>query len=528
MRIAVRAFPLPMLLAIAALTLRGAAPAVAQGDAKRGAALYGKHCASCHGATGKGDGPAAYLVFPRPRDFTRNEFRLITTSNGVPTLDDLVRVITEGMPGSAMPPHDRLPEADRKLLAETVRDLWRTGLREKYKAEGVDESELDDYVGQDTSPGPALDLAGEREPTDEDLARGRILYLQSCASCHGRDGRGDATRNLVDSLGNPAPARDFTKGIFKGGSTARQIFTRLRAGMKGTAMPTYGDGALSRDDAWAVAHYVRSLVPPGAQDRVSQKFRTITVAQVAKVPADEAGWRAVKAFSLPLMPLWWRDARPEGVLVQAAADEEKLAFRIQWEDATVNDHVLTPQDFQDGLAIQLSDVEDPPFFGMGDPAAPVTIWSWKSSWQADLAQWQDIEVLYPGMLIDNYMQQPGVAPGERPDVSRISAPFHDPRFLSGVAAGNPISGPQRTSAVEVAAAKGIGTLTTAPKGEQTVRGLATFDRNIRTLVLETARPPAFGAKPHSIAFAVWDGAAGDRNGQKSVTIWHALVLGQEK
>jgi DMSO reductase family type II enzyme heme b subunit len=28
----------------------------------------------------------------------------------------------------------------------------------------------------------------------------------------------------------------------------------------------------------------------------------------------------------------------------------------------------------------------------------------------------------------------------------------------------------------------------------------------------------------SVAFAVWDGSAGDRNGTKSVTIWHDLQL----
>jgi hypothetical protein len=27
-----------------------------------------------------------------------------------------------------------------------------------------------------------------------------------------------------------------------------------------------------------------------------------------------------------------------------------------------------------------------------------------------------------------------------------------------------------------------------------------------------------------VAFAVWDGAAGDRDGLKSVTIWHELAL----
>jgi len=33
-----------------------------------------------------------------------------------------------------------------------------------------------------------------------------------------------------------------------------------------------------------------------------------------------------------------------------------------------------------------------------------------------------------------------------------------------------------------------------------------------------------GGSSVSIAFAVWDGSAGDRNGQKSVTIWHRLDI----
>jgi mono/diheme cytochrome c family protein len=495
----------------------------AQGGAERGPELFRKHCASCHGETGMGDGPIAWLVFPRPRNFARSEFRLITTDNRVPTDDDLLRVITNGMPGSAMPPHDRLPEADRRLLAKTVRDLWRTGLRAKYQAEGVEGSELDDFVGQDTAPGNAIDLAGEREPTDEDLARGRILYLQNCAPCHGRDGRGDADRKLVDSLGDPAPARDFTKGIFKGGASVRDLFTRLRAGMKGSAMPTYGEDALPREDAWAVAHYVRSLVPPGAQTRVSQTCQTLRVARMEKVPADAAGWKGVKAQYVALMPLWWRDTRPEGLLFQAAQDGEKLVFRIQWEDATVNDAILRPQDFQDGAAIQLSDAEDPPFFGMGDAAAPVTLWSWKASWQKDLQGWQDIETVYPDLNVDNYPEYPG-APGERPSLEKLGAPFHDPKWLAGTAAGNPMSNLKRASAVEVAGAKGAGSVTTAPAAEQSLRGEGTFDRNIWTLVFESPFPPAMGSKHHSIAFAIWDGQAGDRNGQKSVTIWHRLAL----
>jgi len=62
------------------------------------------YCASCHGATGQGDGPAAPFLTPRPRDFTSGRYKLRTTESGnVPTDDDLERSVREGMPGSAMP-----------------------------------------------------------------------------------------------------------------------------------------------------------------------------------------------------------------------------------------------------------------------------------------------------------------------------------------------------------------------------------------------------------------------------------------
>jgi len=39
------------------------------GDAARGALLYAKNCVACHGADGHGDGPRAYFIFPKPRNF---------------------------------------------------------------------------------------------------------------------------------------------------------------------------------------------------------------------------------------------------------------------------------------------------------------------------------------------------------------------------------------------------------------------------------------------------------------------------
>jgi hypothetical protein len=41
-----------------------------------GGELYARYCASCHGATGQGDGPAAVALSPRPADLTRSTLAL--------------------------------------------------------------------------------------------------------------------------------------------------------------------------------------------------------------------------------------------------------------------------------------------------------------------------------------------------------------------------------------------------------------------------------------------------------------------
>jgi mono/diheme cytochrome c family protein len=45
-------------------------PALAQGNPAKGKDIYAKHCVACHGPAGKGDGPAAAALNPKPKDFT--------------------------------------------------------------------------------------------------------------------------------------------------------------------------------------------------------------------------------------------------------------------------------------------------------------------------------------------------------------------------------------------------------------------------------------------------------------------------
>jgi len=80
--------------AVVALALPNAAVA---GDAAAGKAIYDVNCLSCHGATGKGDGPVGAALNPKPRDFSVGEFKYDADKNGTAGDDaDLTGVIKNG------------------------------------------------------------------------------------------------------------------------------------------------------------------------------------------------------------------------------------------------------------------------------------------------------------------------------------------------------------------------------------------------------------------------------------------------
>jgi mono/diheme cytochrome c family protein len=65
-------------------------------DAKRGKMIYTSRCSFCHGATGKGDGPAGAALKPPPTNLTTPDFW-----NGA-TADSIKAVIENGKPHTAM------------------------------------------------------------------------------------------------------------------------------------------------------------------------------------------------------------------------------------------------------------------------------------------------------------------------------------------------------------------------------------------------------------------------------------------
>ena len=72
------------------------------------------NCVSCHGASGKGDGPAAAALNPKPADWTSK--RVQEESDG-----ELFWKISNGR--GAMPPWKHLPENDRWAVIQYIRTL---------------------------------------------------------------------------------------------------------------------------------------------------------------------------------------------------------------------------------------------------------------------------------------------------------------------------------------------------------------------------------------------------------------------
>ncbi len=103
--------------------------ASAAGDAAKGKTLFETNCASCHGTSGKGDGPVgAALPEPKPRNFAVADFKFDTDKDGKPGTDaDLMNILKNGAAAYGgnpmMAPWAHLPDADITDIIVYVRTL---------------------------------------------------------------------------------------------------------------------------------------------------------------------------------------------------------------------------------------------------------------------------------------------------------------------------------------------------------------------------------------------------------------------
>ena len=207
-------------------------------DRPLGARVYAKHCAVCHGPDGRGNGPAAPSMIPRPRDFTLGLFKYKSTPPGEPPTDaDLEHVVSDGLAASAMPYFkDLLSEAEIRAVAAQVKSF---SMAFQGAAHPID-----------VPPRPPASPAS--------VERGRAIYLsQGCVGCHGVDGAKGGY--LQDARNYPVPVRDLSAPwTFRGGSDGAQVWLRLTTGLAGSSMPSLAS-ALTPGERWDVVSYVESL-----------------------------------------------------------------------------------------------------------------------------------------------------------------------------------------------------------------------------------------------------------------------------
>jgi len=65
-----------------------------------GQQIYVTYCAECHGPEGKGDGPLASRLAPKPGN-------LVSAATATKTDEELLRVIANGIPRTAMRPWNK-------------------------------------------------------------------------------------------------------------------------------------------------------------------------------------------------------------------------------------------------------------------------------------------------------------------------------------------------------------------------------------------------------------------------------------
>ncbi len=486
-----------------------------------GKATYQRQCAACHGLEGRGDGEAAFLLYPKPRDFVAARYRLVSTWERVPTDEDLFTTISRGMPGSAMPSWAHLPEETRWGLVHYVKSLAEKSWAVKPATEPKEEG---------ASGTGVIAVPPETAYTAETKKQAAYFFKEACAGCHGLEGRGDGVQRQVDSEGYETRPRDLTRGIYKGIPDPEAVYRRIVAGLPGTPMPM-SDWAYGKD-AWDLVHYVMNMSSDRERSRNEMFKFEIHAARVAKLPdhPDSWIWNRATPVNLHLMPLWWRDDRTEEVTVRALHDGRELALLLVWRDETHDHTTIRPQDFRDAAAVQFSLDSDPPFFAMGERGKFVNIWMWKSERQADLQPaYQDLEKVYPNIGIDSYPNFQR-SPLEQPMRHALTLES-DSTYVTGWGAGNIVSDPTWKRAAEDLRAQGFGTLKARPRFDQAVEADGVYRANAYRVVFRRAfKPKGKGAAALKkgttvpVAFAVWDGSAGDRDGKKSVTIWQDLKI----
>ncbi|MGE3977508.1 MAG: c-type cytochrome [Nitrospira sp.] len=228
----------------------------ANASVERGKRLYKEYCAQCHGFTGKGDGPAAFGLEPKPAIHANMPFEKLP-------MEYLYNVINHG--GLAVGKSPNMPYWGLTIGQQGVADVIAY-LKVTFKgipdvvAAGGDAQEGACVQSRKTAKAPEgfLTKTSPLPSSPSTIRAGKELFLRTaqpaaCVMCHGEQGDG---KGLMGAALVPPP-RNFTCGMMMREIPDGQLFWIIKNGSIGTGMMAFS--GLSDDQVWQLIHYIRSL-----------------------------------------------------------------------------------------------------------------------------------------------------------------------------------------------------------------------------------------------------------------------------
>lgn len=207
----------PLLLCSGGMAMAGLHDAKSS-NAMPPANIFHNYCSICHGEKGDGKSKAAAALSPPPRNFTA------FTVKDLPR-ERMIYSVTHGRPGTAMMP-------------------WTTQLS------AAEIESVVDYIR-------ATFMPIEGNPA---ASKGRVLYMQVCAVCHGERGK----REIWGNMGPPPP--DFTSVQVASELTRERMIASVTNGRPRSAMKEFGS-QLSKEDIESVVDFIRAAFLPASSAR---------------------------------------------------------------------------------------------------------------------------------------------------------------------------------------------------------------------------------------------------------------------
>jgi DMSO reductase family type II enzyme heme b subunit len=250
-----------------------------------------------------------------------------------------------------------------------------------------------------------------------------------------------------------------------------------------------------------VSVVVLSALGMGVSAAVTSGKQPVAAVDQAPIEPQAGTWEEAPSTTVQLhaqqMAVPSGGGSTDEVQVRALTNESHVAFRMEWDDPTNDANAASPENYSDAAAVMFGTGEMPPIT-MGGVGSPVNIWYWRASWQQDTAGYGT-----GGMY--SYPNAQAGGPSQ-----------------PGRAVGNPLSTVPEQGAQNIYA-EGYGSTSDAPSQPVEATADRTDDGWAVTFVRERGvgseyDAPFSGDTSVYVGFAVWNGSADARNGQKSITL----------